>query len=66
MNKLEDDPTYNVLQEKLAIRRAMRQQNEEQIVSLIIHINAIKRDFKTYEEESNARWRNGLIRHLKW
>jgi len=52
MNKLEDDPTYQLLQSRLDTARKSRASIEEAITEIMRHINAIKRDFKEYEEDS--------------
>lgn len=51
MNKLEDDPTYQLLQSRLDSARKSRDAIDEAIEAIMRHINAIKRDFKQYEEE---------------
>jgi len=53
MNILEEDYTYLQLQAELESLRYHREKTEKRIASVINHINAIKRDFKQYEEESN-------------
>lgn len=54
MLKLEEDYTYNELQKRLATMRNNRKMIEAGIKHTLNHINAIKSDFKTYEEECNA------------